>query len=310
MLFMKPLLTPDELIAHMKEKGIGFNIVTEDQAKDFMANSNYYMKLASYRFNYTKHLDKATSIYKYQNLEFAYLQELSTIDMRLRYIILEMCLDLEHCLKVRLLDHIAKNQNEDGYNIIRKFLNENEGANIRYLKNIQKHNKSEYCKNLIEKYHPYYPAWVFVELISFGTLTYLCEFYNTEYGYSIIDKKFLNTIRDMRNASAHSTCMINRLFDKVVSQPDIRISNYVKAIAPKIPKATRGKNLSYRVTYDFITLLYVYNEVITSHKMKDKRYNQLKELFNGRLCQNKDYFKQNKRIIGVYNFMKKVIDNL
>ena len=51
MVFMKSLLTPDELIAHMKEKGIGFNIVTEDQAKDFMANSNYYMKLASYRFN-------------------------------------------------------------------------------------------------------------------------------------------------------------------------------------------------------------------------------------------------------------------
>ena len=48
---MKSLLTPDELIAHMKEKGIGFNIVTEDQAKDFIANSNYYMKLASYRFN-------------------------------------------------------------------------------------------------------------------------------------------------------------------------------------------------------------------------------------------------------------------
>ena len=182
--------------------------------------------------------------------------------------------------------------------------------NIRLLDNIKKHNKSEYCKNLIEKYHPYYPAWVFVELISFGTLTYLCEFYNTKYGYSIIDKKFLNTIRDMRNASAHSTCMINRLFDKVANQPDIRISNYVKSIAPKIPKSTRGKNLSYRVIYDFTTLLFMYNEVITSQKMKDKRYERLKELFNVRMTRNKDYFKQNTRIIGVYNFTKKVIDNL
>ena len=307
---MKSLLTPDELIAHMKEKGIGFNIVTEDQAKDFMANSNYYMKLASYRFNYEKHLDPSTAIEKYKNLEFAYLQELSTLDMRLRYIILEMCLDLEHCLKVKLLSHIATNEKEDGYNIIREFLNENDGMNIRLLDNIKKHNKSEYCKNLIEKYHPYYPAWVFVELISFGTLTYLCEFYNTKYGYSIIDKKFLNTIRDMRNASAHSTCMINRLFDKVTNQPDIRISNYVKSIAPKIPKSTRGKNLSYRVIYDFTTLLFMYNEVITSQKMKDKRYERLKELFNVRMTRNKDYFKQNTRIIGVYNFTKKVIDNL
>lgn len=306
---MKPLLTPDELIAHMKEKGIGFNIVTEDQAKDFMANSNYYMKISSYRFNYTKHLDKATLIYKYKNLEFAYLQELSTIDMRLRYIILEMCLDLEHCLKVRLLGHIATNQNEDGYNIIRKFLNENDGKNLRYLDNIQKHNKSKYCKNLIEKYHPYYPAWVFVELISFGTLTYLCEFYNTEYGYSIIDKKFLNTIRDMRNASAHSTCMINQLFDRITSQPDNRIVNYVQAV-PNIGNTSRTNNLSYRVIYDFITLLYVYEEVISSQTMKNNRYNQLKELFNIRMKRNKDYFAQNQRIISEYSFMKKIIDNL
>ena len=64
MLFMKQLLSPDELIAHMKEKGIGFNIVNENQAKDFMANSNYYMKLASYRFNYTKRFDRTTSIYR------------------------------------------------------------------------------------------------------------------------------------------------------------------------------------------------------------------------------------------------------
>lgn len=309
MLFMKPLLTPDELIAHMKEKGIGFNIATEDQAKDFMANNNYYMKLASYRCNYDKYLDKTTGTFKYRNLEFAYLQELSTLDMRLRYIILEMCLDLEHCLKVRLLNHIAKNRNEDGYNIIRKFLNENEGLNLRYLNNIQKHNKSEYCKNLIEKYHPYYPAWVFVELISFGTLTYLCEFYNNEYGYSIIDKKFLNTIRDMRNASAHSTCMINRLFDRITTQPDIRIVNYVKAV-PNIGKTSRNNNLSYRVIYDFITLLYVYEKVISSQTMKDKRYEQLKKLFNERMERNKDYFKQNQRIISVYSFMKKIIDNL
>ena len=37
---MKPLLTPDELIAHMKEKGVGFNVLSEDQGKDVMSNRN------------------------------------------------------------------------------------------------------------------------------------------------------------------------------------------------------------------------------------------------------------------------------
>lgn len=31
---------------------------------------------------------------------------------------------------------------------------------------IHKHKSGEYCKNLIEKYYPYFPIWVLVELIS------------------------------------------------------------------------------------------------------------------------------------------------
>ena len=50
---MKLLKTSDELISHMKLKGIKFDIAKED-AKVFLQNNNYYMKLASYRANYDK----------------------------------------------------------------------------------------------------------------------------------------------------------------------------------------------------------------------------------------------------------------
>ena len=46
---MKTLFTIDELITHMKSKGIKFNIISEEQAKSFLCDNNYYMKLASYR---------------------------------------------------------------------------------------------------------------------------------------------------------------------------------------------------------------------------------------------------------------------
>ncbi|WP_304153654.1 hypothetical protein [Megamonas hypermegale] len=50
----KKLLTSDELIEHMKQKGITFNIVDEKKAKNFLEEHNYYFKLASYRKNYNK----------------------------------------------------------------------------------------------------------------------------------------------------------------------------------------------------------------------------------------------------------------
>ena len=40
---MKPLLNIDEMINHMKEKGIKFNIISEDDSKNFLTESNYYM---------------------------------------------------------------------------------------------------------------------------------------------------------------------------------------------------------------------------------------------------------------------------
>ncbi len=51
---MKTLLTSKDLIEHMKNKGISFNIVDEKEAQKFLENNNYYLKLASYRENYEK----------------------------------------------------------------------------------------------------------------------------------------------------------------------------------------------------------------------------------------------------------------
>ena len=73
---MKQLLTTDELIAHMKQKGITFQITSEQNAQNFLSQNNYYMKLASYRENYPKYTS-GTKTGQYINLDFAYLQELS-----------------------------------------------------------------------------------------------------------------------------------------------------------------------------------------------------------------------------------------
>lgn len=145
---MKNLLSIDELMEHMKERGIKFEIISESDARTFLTNNNYYFKLASYRTLYAKCPDGSSREGQYQNLDFAYLKELSTIDMYLRYIIIEMCLDIEHAIKVRLINAVTQNSNDDGYQLIKLYLkDEDPGFNI--LKSIRSHKSGEYCKDLI-----------------------------------------------------------------------------------------------------------------------------------------------------------------
>ena len=69
---MKPLLTVDQLISHMQNKGIKFEIETVENAKIFLSQNNYYMKLASYRYNYKKYKN-GPKTGQYINLDFAYV---------------------------------------------------------------------------------------------------------------------------------------------------------------------------------------------------------------------------------------------
>ena len=115
---MKKKLTIDEQIEDLKKKGVTFEIMSEEEAKKFLRYNNYYFKLKSYAKNYPINPKNG----KYVNLEFAYLVELSKLDMYLRKIILGMCLDVEHILKTRMLYDLSRNEKEDGYNIVKKYL--------------------------------------------------------------------------------------------------------------------------------------------------------------------------------------------
>lgn len=45
----KPRLSLDEQIQHLKDKGILFNIMDEDSAKQYLKYNNNYYKLTSFR---------------------------------------------------------------------------------------------------------------------------------------------------------------------------------------------------------------------------------------------------------------------
>ena len=53
----KPMKSAQELVEHMKSKGITFNIVSPEDAVRYMEDNNNYFRVASYRKNYNKQLD-------------------------------------------------------------------------------------------------------------------------------------------------------------------------------------------------------------------------------------------------------------
>lgn len=56
-------------------------------------------------------------------------------------------------------------------------------------------------------------------------------------------------------------------------------------------------------------MLLVYNQIVSA-RVRDKRVEELKDLFSVRIIENKMFFEKNQLIITSYDFVPKVIENL
>lgn len=322
----KPKKTAHELVEMLRdEKGVCFELMSEEEAESYLRRKNNYLRTASYRKNYDKHLT-GDNKGKYINLDFACLTELSSLDMYFRSYILPMCIDIEHAIKVKVVSAIEENPNEDGYSICEEFLEEN-----AYIKtSIEEKADSIFTGELIDKYfnlcyvftrtkdgRDYIrthilscdcPVWVLVEIVGFNSLIKFIDFYNRKYPNSIsIDPKILNPVRSLRNACAHNNCLLNNMRFRN-THPSPTISSYVKSI-PTIAKEERKKKLTCRPLFEFTCLMYLYKTVVTEN-VRNRRLKELRNFVDTRLVEHIGYFASNQVISTSFDYIKKVVDNL
>lgn len=299
----KPKLSIDEQISYMRDKkGIKFNIITEEEAIDFLHNSNYFFKLKSFCKNY----DKNNTTGKYIDLEFAYLRELSTIDAFFRKIVLSMVLDVEHFLKVQLVRDCSDNEEEDGYTIVSEYL---KSMKPRLVDELLNKSKNSYCHSMISKYSGDFAIWNIVETVSFGDFIDLYELYYSKYKNKYDIQGMLMPIKWIRNAAAHNNCLINNLrppYSKEI-KPNSKIMNKIAKIED-MPKRTRQNKMKNPVIHDFVTLLYVYCTVIESDSTVRNGLEMLSNFIHNRCVKHKDYFEENQVLKTNYEFLEKVID--
>lgn len=314
----KILLTPDEnrlpklsideqtdhlIIAH----GITFNIKGIDAAKKFLSENNYYHKLKAYASNYSKYNDNKNPLYgKYCDLDFEYLVELSVLDMYLRRYIIEMSLNIEHFLKVRLINDITNNEAEDAYNIVNKYLAE---ISEQKRKEIDAKINNYYCNRYNSHGLKDLPAWELVEVLSFGDFIQFYELYYSYYPSKDNMKNNLKPVQWLRNAAAHNNCIINDLSvpKKSFFAINKKVNTFVSGI-DGISENSRTKKLRNKSMHDFVVMLYVFNKVVTSEKQREYFMTELKEFVDNRMVRHKDYFIKNALLQSNYIFLKKVVD--
>lgn len=309
MIYEKPKLSLEEQIEHLKENGVLFNIMDEEAAKKYLVYNNNYFKLTAYRKNYAKHPDGEQKG-KYIKLEFAYLVDLAVIDMKLRYCIVHIALDLEHHVKLQLLRMMDK-YNEDGYQIVRDYMvSLNEIQKKICESEIGRNKGNIYCGDIVDKYDGAYPIWVFIEIIPFGRLVSFYGFCATRFA----DKEMTNnyfrllTCKEIRNASAHSNCILNDLKAKTATHnTNADVTKELMKI-PFMNSNFRKNRMSNARIQQFITLLYMHKTIVESNGIMRFESEELHKILK-RINRNSDYYNENLMIKGTFDFMKIVIDN-
>lgn len=308
----KSFLTPKEQIKHCCEKGIQFNKISKKSALDYLEINNNYFKLRSYRKNFVQDLKTG----KYLLLDFAHLIDLAILDNRLRRILLEMSLSIEHFSKVHLLKFLQE-LNEDGYNILQDYIHQLSLNNKnRLFQDLKKNSGSTYCGNLYDKYMKSddlidCPIWVFLEVVSFGQYLHFYNFCVKRYpnAKELNSRLYLmRTVKDLRNACAHNNCIINNLRTPH-SKADFKVNQEVNRALNTlgISKNIRDKQLNRAPFYQIVTTLYAHKRIVKSPGVNGHIACELKNL-KERLYRDFDYH-ESGIIKATFDLLIKIVDN-
>ena len=297
-----PKLKVPEIIKYCKnDLGITFNLMDEEKAKEFLEKNNFFFRLKQY----CSTCPEQTKSGKYIGLDFGHLVELSTIDMFLRKILLKMTIDLEHYLKVKLVNDCQNNPADDGYEVVEKFLE----SHLKLKEDIAKVNKNtSYGESSFEKYISAPAVWNFVEMVSFADFISFYAFYYDYMRMKCEYTKHFESVRRIRNACAHNVCMLASFKPVQGFKSDLETNFELLGGNIGIGSGTISYCMKVPLLNDFAVMLSVYTKLISSPKIKEITIQEIKDFFDGRMVYRKQYFENNTDIKNAYQFARKVLD--
>ena len=317
---LRPMMHIDEMVPYLKQKNIKFEKISEERAEKYLRDNNNYYNVTSYKHNFERYLFDGKFVDKYIDLDFAYLKDMAIIDHRVRLILFKMIIDIEHYLKIKILNTIETIDEEDGYRIVNLYLEKDfndEKFPKRVHNSIFKKVGNEYYQKIFSKYDvdkdkklENIPIWEFLEIITFGELVNFYDFFTKE--YNLVDENrdvyILRDIVKLRNAVAHNTCVLSELNKKDNEYPPAyKVVQYLKSC--NIGKETRDNKLGNSRIRQITYTLYMFNEIVTSDGIKKNIKKEINELFFDRIIHHKEYYNNNELLKSIYSYFKKIIEN-
>lgn len=315
---LRQMMCVNEMVDYLKQKNIKFVKMSETDAENYLRDNNNYYNVTSYKNNFEKY-SAGELAGKYIDLDFAYLKDLSIIDMRLRLVLFKIIIDIEHYLKIKILNRVETIDQEDGYRVVNLYL-EKDYNDEKFPKKV--HNSifkkmgNEYYQKIFSKYDinkdnkiENIPIWEFLEIITIGELVNFYDFYTKEYNLTEEHKNvfIFREIVKLRNAVAHNSCVLCELDKKDnLYSPDYKIIQYLKECG--IGKNTRDNKLKNSRIRQITYTLYMFNEIVTSEGVKDNVKEDINELFYGRIIHHKEYYNNNELLKSIYLYFGKIIE--
>lgn len=292
----------DQQIQHMKKQDIKFNLYSADEAKSFLTKSNYYFKVKAFAKNYRKNKDNN----KYIDLDFKYLRKFTILDTLFRDLILELSLLCEHLIKTAICYHCSENLDDDGYESVSNFLQEQENNTPKTLQRYDDNIFNFYSKELLDKYRNDLPVWVFVEILTFDELIKFYDFYTKQFNMPVFVNTFdLYAIKSLRNIAAHNNCILHTLTMIPLNNKDFKISYYLIQILQKKNLLSHNKNeIRIPVIHDFLCLILIFNDICPETEIKNIIKKKISDFF-AKCEEKKEYFDNENLIKKRYKFIKK-----
>ncbi|WP_407399550.1 Abi family protein [Anaerovibrio sp.] len=286
-------------IQQMKSKNIGFNIVKEPEALEYLAKHTYYFRLKHYAENFEK-IKKSGVGTRYIDLEFAHLKELSLLDLYYRRVMFNIVQDVEHYAKIQLLNALARNKKENGYNIVNEYMEKR-----KYLDKELSRHQSKYAKGLIEKYKGNFAVWNIIEVQTFSQFIDLYDMYFDKYQQKHVETKYLNVVKNLRNSIAHNNCLMFNL------HPSATASDTEDAIRIAVGMGLdedESREMNH-VTFikELNITLYVFWNIVTSEEEKEFQLELLHDLVNKRFNRHMYYFENNNIVLPVLKYAQKLV---